>query len=230
MSYILLIDTTTTICSIALSKNNELVCVKENIDINSHAAVITLLIKDVLHQSGVQISEIDAVAISKGPGSYTGLRIGVSTAKGLCYAQDKPLLAINTLQSMAYGLVHSGMLFDDNTLFCPMLDARRMEVYNALFDKNCNFVKEVAADIIDTNIYLNILEQQKIVFFGNGSQKCKEILLHKNAIFIDHFQTSAKYLITLAYNAFINKEFENMAYFEPYYLKDFVATTPKNKF
>ena len=164
--------------------------------------------------------------MSSGPGSYTGLRIGVSTAKGLCYALDKPLIAVETLEAMAGGLSLQGIYTD--ALLCPMIDARRMEVYTALFDTSGNTIKPTAAEIIDENSFAVELTQNKIVFFGDGAAKCRTVLSgSRNAIIVEDFYNSAAHLTQKAYQKYQAGQFENVAYFEPFYLKDFLVTTKK---
>jgi tRNA threonylcarbamoyladenosine biosynthesis protein TsaB len=185
-----------------------------------------------MKESEITLNEIDAVAISKGPGSYTGLRIGVSTAKGLCFALDKPLISIGTLQSMAYGLSKNQEIqkYEKNILFCPMIDARRMEVYAAVYDIDNKEIREVGADIIDEHSFNAYLYNSKVIFFGDGAAKCKKALSgHPNAIFYDDILPSSSNMATLAEHKFIEKQFEDLAYFEPFYLKDFIAGIPKVK-
>jgi len=178
---------------------------------------------------------LDAVAVSMGPGSYTGLRIGVSTAKGICFALDKPLIAIGTLQSMAAGAKKG--LESRNfgtpalpTLLCPMIDARRMEVYNALYEPDLNLFRDIRAEIILESSFATELDQHQIWFFGDGADKCKSLLgNHPNAHFVDDFQLSAAYMVSLAEERFARSEFENVVYFEPFYLKDFIPGIPKVK-
>ena len=217
---LLLLETATTMCSVALSKNGKILAIKEINNGYTHAENITVFITDVCEKAQIKLPEIAAIAISKGPGSYTGLRIGVATAKGLCYALNKPLIAINTLEAMAYGQLPK----DENALYCPMIDARRMEVYCALLDAKNNFVKQTSAEIISENSFSEFLHEQKIYFFGDGAAKCKQTLSHhKNAIFIEDIFPSAQNMIPLAQQAFEKNNFENLAYFEPYYLKEFVG-------
>lgn len=229
MSCILLLETATSVCSVAIAERGKVLLCKESHSANSHSATITIFIDDVIRTTGKKHSDVDAVCISMGPGSYTGLRIGVSTTKGLCYAWEKPLIAVNTLQSMAMHFISEQRIStSDNVLLCPMIDARRMEVYNALFDLKGEFVRETAAEIINENSFSGQLLKQKIFFFGDGSGKCKELLSkNKNAVFIDDFFNSAKGMTALATKKFRQEQFEDTAYFEPYYLKDFLATKPK---
>lgn len=233
MALILNIETATEVCSVALSQDNSLVDFKENTEGKSHASLLTLFIDDVLKQNNVTPSQLDAVAVSAGPGSYTGLRIGISAAKGLCYGSGKPLLSVSTLQSMAYGFINqlTDVQKDEHkgALLCPMIDARRLEVYTALFDSSGNFQSEISAEIIDENSYAQILKERKIVFFGNGSDKCREVIRNDNAIFVKGIYPSAKDMITLSLKEYNTHNFKDVAYYEPYYLKEFVATSPKNK-
>lgn len=226
MALILQIETSTISCSVALSENGQTLSVKEAVERNIHASSITLFIDDVMKVANKKLTDLDAVAVSMGPGSYTGLRIGVSTAKGLCYGLDVPLIAIDTLKAMASNIqVNSG---SGDLLFCPMIDARRMEVYSALYDAGLVPVNPVTAMIIDEHSFSSILEKHKVVFFGDGAEKCIASLgNHPNATFITDFTNSAIDLNAQAYAKYIAHQFEDLAYFEPYYLKDFVATTPK---
>ena len=191
----------------------------------SSSAMLTSLMRDSVTHAGFELANIDAIVVAKGPGSYTGLRVGVSTAKGLCYALDKPLIAINTLQAMALQLTP----FYPGHLFCPMIDARRMEVYAAVLDENNGFVRETQAVIVNEASFEDLLADQKVVFFGDGAAKCKPILeKHSNAVFpaID-IKPSAKTVGELGKIAFQNGQFEDVASFEPYYLKDFMSPAPR---
>ncbi|WP_432709898.1 tRNA (adenosine(37)-N6)-threonylcarbamoyltransferase complex dimerization subunit type 1 TsaB [Pedobacter sp.] len=227
MANILQIETATQTCSVALAIAGETVALKEETAKNIHAGSLTLFIDAVMQQAGLRYQDLDAVAVSKGPGSYTGLRIGVSTAKGLCFALDKPLIAIDTLKMMANGFLVENPAYEG--LICPMIDARRMEVFTALFDENLNAVTPVIAKIIDTNSYAAELAAHHVTFIGDGASKCSDILQHPNAVFSAINYNSADYLTPLALTAYNQHTFEDVAYFEPYYLKDFVFTTPKKK-
>ncbi len=185
-----------------------------------------------MEETNTAFSEIDAIAVCKGPGSYTGLRIGVSTAKGLGYAIDKPLIAIDSLQAMAHFVSTNESILPktfvkNNALFCPMIDAKRMEVYTAFYDADNKPTKNISADVIDKNSYFNELDNRPIVFFGNGAKKCQDIIKHHNALFINSIQTSASYMTSIAEAKFCQKDFVDIAYFEPFYLKNFIATVPK---
>ena len=235
MALILNLDTSKQICSVALAQDGELIAQKESHEEKSHASLLSVFIRDILTEKSIGVSDLDAVAVSKGPGSYTGLRIGVSTAKGLAYASGIPLISVDTLSALATGASNSNQLereptaLDGPILLCPMIDARRMEVFTATFHPSGEVVEAISAKIIEEDSYQGLLEHYHIVFFGNGSGKCREIITHPNAIFLDGIETSAIYMIPLAEAAWQQKSFEDVAYFEPFYLKDFVATIPKNK-
>jgi tRNA threonylcarbamoyladenosine biosynthesis protein TsaB len=240
LSLILNIETATVVCSVALSKDETVISLKESNETRTHAESITLFIQQSLEEAGRKMEELDAIAVSKGPGSYTGLRIGVSTAKGLCYALNKPLIGINTLQALALKVSSDERTFHkqisdkgfslDQVYFCPMIDARRMEVYTALYDIRNQVKLAVTASIIDRDFYSDVLKTNMVLFFGDGAAKCKEILSHQtNALFIDDVFPSAGSMTKLSHKEFENKNFEDVAYFEPYYLKDFMITAPKKK-
>jgi tRNA threonylcarbamoyladenosine biosynthesis protein TsaB len=221
MALLLSMESSSKTCSVALHNENGLIASYTISEERSHSKVITVLIEKLIKENKFLMRNIDAVAISKGPGSYTGLRIGVSTAKGLCYALEKPLIAINTLQAMAYQIDKT--IYNDY-LLCPMIDARRMEVYTALFDSSNCFITETEAKIIDENSFNERLVSNKILFFGDGSLKCQSLLSrHKNAYFIEDMNPSAIYIGHLALESFNKRSFEDLAYFEPFYLKDFVS-------
>ncbi|SFG77128.1 tRNA (adenosine(37)-N6)-threonylcarbamoyltransferase complex dimerization subunit type 1 TsaB [Pedobacter insulae] len=227
MPTILQIETATEVCAVALSINGKTVVQKEESAQNIHAAKLTLFIKEVMEEAKLTFENLDAIAVSKGPGSYTGLRIGVSTAKGLCFALDKPLIAINTLLMMADGYLKQNPGYTG--LVCPMIDARRMEVFTAVFDAELNEVEATNAKIVDETSFSALLANYKIAFIGNGAAKCSAVINHPNAIFLPANFNSASHMSTLAHLSFADKKFENVAYFEPFYLKDFVFTTPKKK-
>jgi tRNA threonylcarbamoyladenosine biosynthesis protein TsaB len=223
LSLILNIETSTTVCSVALAEDENLLALKEEDKGYTHAEKITLFIQDVFAQAGKKISDLDAVAVSNGPGSYTGLRIGASTAKGLCYALDKPLISVDTLKAMAYPACSSWLLSKAN-LVCPMIDARRMEVYCAVYDKSLNEVLPVSARVITSSSFEDLLKNHLIFFFGDGAAKCKPLLAHQsNASFLEDIFPSAKSMIPLSYRKFLNREFEDTALYEPFYLKEVVA-------
>jgi tRNA threonylcarbamoyladenosine biosynthesis protein TsaB len=226
---ILQIETATASCSVALAKDGIVVGCKQVNERNIHAEVITLFIDELISTAGVKYTDLDAVAVSCGPGSYTGLRIGVSTAKGLCFALDKPLIAIETLEAMAFGMISKEeQVTGSNILLCPMIDARRMEVFTAVFNADGERVKETSAEIIDENSFSDLLKDKRLLFFGDGAEKCRAILGgNPNALFFAGFINSAVDLTPRALEKFRNKEFENVGYFEPYYLKDFIAGKSK---
>ncbi len=221
MTKILHLETATQNCSVALSENGKLCCLKEENSPNIHASAITLFIADVLAEAGIQARELDAIAVSKGPGSYTGLRIGASTAKGLCYALNKPLIATDTLRGMASAVIASGQVSEADALFCPMIDARRMEVYAAIYNRQMEQLKAVSADIVDEHTYASYFKQP-VYFFGDGAEKCMSSFSgYPEAHFIPGIWPSAAAVIAEAEAKFEAGQFEDVAYFEPYYLKEF---------
>lgn len=228
---ILCLETSTSVCSVAL---NEICCtlaLRESEKQNAHSEKITTFIKEVMDTASIDYPQLDAVAVSKGPGSYTGLRIGVSTAKGICYVADVPLMAIDTLEAMAYGMKEKlGSQIGKNDLLIPMIDARRMEVYAAIFDANLNKIEDTAALIIDENSFDDLRKEHHIWLFGDGAPKlCKIFENQPNISIIDGFKPSAAYMRPLAERALLNKDFVDVAYFEPFYLKDFIAGKPHVK-
>jgi len=227
MSILLNLETSTPICSVSLSSDSKIISSKISFEDKSHAALLTVFIDDVLKEAGYSMSAIDAVSVSEGPGSYTGLRIGVSVAKGICYALDRPLIAVDTLKAMT--LMAKEKHHPEAGLFCPMIDARRMEVYTKLFNLKLEILNETSAKIIDETSFYQELNGQPVYFFGNGADKCQTALHHTNSRFFDDIYPSADYMAPLAYEAFINSQFQDVAYFEPYYLKDFVALVSKKK-
>jgi tRNA threonylcarbamoyladenosine biosynthesis protein TsaB len=229
MGLILNIETATEVCSVALADEKGLIDFQENTEGKSHAAMLTVLIENLLNKNRITLHQLDAVAVSMGPGSYTGLRIGVSVCKGICYGVNKPLIAIPTLQSMTCGFIQKTGVSNRGGWYCPMIDARRLEVFTAFFDDKLRFQSKISAEIIDENSFAEILSEREVYFFGNGSDKCAALLKHSNARFYRGFQASAKDMIPISEILFQQKEFKDIAYFEPYYLKDFVATIPKNK-
>jgi len=214
---ILCIETASTNCSVALAKNGNLFALKEDYSNGfSHAERLHIFIRDILAENDMQLSNLDAIAVSKGPGSYTGLRIGVSAAKGLCFSLGIPLISVSTLTALAYQV-------KEKALVIPMLDARRMEVYTAVFDKEREQVLKTSAMILDENSYLEFLENGPVYFIGSGVTKFKELCNHTNANFIEGKLPSAKEMVDLAISKYKISDFEDVAYFEPYYLKDFMA-------
>lgn len=222
MAYILNIETSTTNCSVALSKNGELIGFKEdNSSEYSHAERLHVYIDEVLKIAQVSIDQLHAIAISKGPGSYTGLRIGVSAAKGLCFALNLPLISVPTLEALAH------QIEDPKGSIIAMLDARRMEVYSAIYDIQHNETRSTQAEVLTTESYQELLELSPVYFIGNGVQKTKGIITHKNAKFIEDKLPSSKQMCALSYAKFKMDAFEDVAYFEPFYLKDFIAIPSK---
>ena len=223
---ILSLDTSTTVCSVALHKDGILLGCHELYTERTSAAMLTTLISNVVQQTGYELNQLDAIAVAKGPGSYTGLRIGISTAKGLCFALDKPLLAINTLAALAEQV---RSYFPAGYTLCPMIDARRMEVYCALYTSDGEEIKPTWAQIIDENSFNEWMAQGPVVFFGDGAAKCRAILGEQaNAIFPDvNVVPSARTIGKLATLAFTEGKFENLATFEPFYLKDFMTNQPR---
>ena len=223
MACILLIESSSQTGSIAVSIDGKLAWNQENTEFFSHSAVMGGYIVEAIQFIKKINLRLDAVAVSEGPGSYTGLRIGISLAKGLCYGLDISLIAIPTLKIMATRFAHSF------SCLCPIIDARRMEVYTALYDGNLNEIEPVQAIIVNENSFRDLLAQKEVVFFGSGIDKCKPYISSQNAVFIDCVFPSASNMIVEAENAYMKKEFVNVAYFEPFYLKEFQATNPKNK-
>ena len=222
MSIILSIETSTTVCSAALHSEGKLISFEITHTPNSAASQLAVMIDRLLKQSS---EKLNAVAVSAGPGSYTGLRIGVATAKGICYASGIPLIAVNSLELMATQATEENA---SGALLCPMIDARRMEVYTMLLDQKMNVLSPVEAKIIDETSYADRLEKGQILFFGNGSKKCSDVIRHPNARFLDNYFPSAEWMGGLAFDRFRANKFEDVADFEPFYLKDFIAKKPKS--
>jgi tRNA threonylcarbamoyladenosine biosynthesis protein TsaB len=224
MSLILQIETATSSCSVALANNGHVLAEKLINQRNIHAEIITLFIDELVKDAGIVYQDIDAVAVSSGPGSYTGLRIGVATAKGLCFALDKPLIAVETLQGMANGIRKRGNYITEGMLLCPMIDARRMEVFTAVFNNTGDRIEPTTAEIITEDSFSNLLKTNKVLFFGDGAEKCKAVLgENPNVYFMGDFVNSAADLTECAFTKFKERIFETIAYFEPYYLKEFIA-------
>ena len=218
---ILLIETATTCCSVALALDGNVIAFKEVNERNIHASHITLFIEDVMQKASKKYKDIDAIAVSKGPGSYTGLRIGVSTAKGLCYSLDVPLISIDTLQAMADGLIRKSKI-DPSALLIPMIDARRMEVYTGIYRTDLRVIEDVNAKIVDHHSF-DQFGDSEMILFGDGSEKFRDLFSGTSTIRFETFENSATHLASLADEKFIHNKVEDMAYFEPFYLKDFVA-------
>lgn len=223
---ILNIDTSTDICSVALTDKGTLIAHKEKSGINEHASSLTMLIESMMKEQNVAMAQLDAVAVSSGPGSYTGLRIGVSTAKGICYALSLPLISVPTLHIMAEALFEAE---PEAQYALPMLDARRMEVYTQLFARDRGPINEVEAVIIDTTSFSDLFQNNTVFLCGNGSDKCKEVINGNNVKYTPEINPLAQYMGRLSEEKLKSKDFEDVAYFEPFYLKEFVATVAKNK-
>ena len=220
LSLILNIETSTKNCSVALHDGIKLIACKSFLSENySHSELLTIFIEDVMNKSKFSLNDLHAISVSKGPGSYTGLRIGVATAKGLSYSLSIPMISISTLRSMSH---HISDLKPNYDLYCPMIDARRMEVFSAFYDSQNNMIREVRADIIDQYSYKKHLNK-KVLFFGDGAEKCKKIINSDNAFFLDNIYPSADYMTELSLQKYHKNKFEDIAYFEPFYLKEFVS-------
>ena len=225
MIYILNIETSTTNCSVSLSENGHLIGLKEDNSLQySHAERLHVYIDELLQTANVSKTQIAAVGISKGPGSYTGLRIGVSAAKGLCYALKIPLISILTLEALAHQVVNP------QGPIVSMLDARRLEVYSAIYDTSYNETRQTEAEVITLDSYKELLDLSPVYLIGNGVAKTQLLLSHPNAIFIENKLPSAAQMCTLTHAKFNDNDFEDVAYFEPYYLKDFIAIPSKKQF
>ncbi|MEJ1222668.1 tRNA (adenosine(37)-N6)-threonylcarbamoyltransferase complex dimerization subunit type 1 TsaB [Sediminicola sp. 1XM1-17] len=223
MALILNLETATTNCSVSLAQEGKVLAIKENDSANySHAEQLHNYIKEVLEEASFSLQDIDAVAVSKGPGSYTGLRIGVSAAKGLCFSLEVPLISIPTLESMAHQLVVS-----QDHLIVPVLDARRMEVYSAVYDRDWQEIRATEAEIITPDSFREYLKSHSVHIIGSGAEKCREIIQHQNVVLDTKVVPSAREMAQLSQKKFEASEFENVAYFEPYYLKDFVLQQKK---
>jgi len=227
MCKILQIETATGVCSVSIADGGKIISLKEISAGRSHAAVLSVFINELLVENEILPDSLDAVAVSIGPGSYTGLRIGVSTAKGLCYGSGIPLIAVQTLQSLYAGFRES--VGTGNTLFVPMIDARRMEVYTAIFDGEGRTIQDTHALVVENDSFKELLRKDVIYFFGNGADKLSGIINHPNAKVISGFQISSAFMTPIALDSFIRKDFASVAYLEPYYLKDFIAIVPKRK-
>ncbi|MDZ4667575.1 MAG: tRNA (adenosine(37)-N6)-threonylcarbamoyltransferase complex dimerization subunit type 1 TsaB [bacterium] len=225
MTLIIGIETATEICSVAIGLNGKCIAKINHPQPNAHASHLHAMVKEILQENKYTLAQLDAIAVSIGPGSYTGLRVGVSAAKGFAYALKIPVIAINTLHSLAAHFLHQ---FPNNeSLLVPFIDARRMEVYSAVFDSNLQFLEETKAKIINENALSEWLNQNKIAVFGNGAEKCMNVIKHPNATYYPEIHCDSEGLLGLAQIAFDQNKFADLAYFEPYYLKDFVGTTPK---
>lgn len=225
MSLILNIETSTKACSVAISEGEKIKAIKE---VNSaqyqHNEFLYSFIKEALSLANIELKDLNAVAISEGPGSYTGLRIGTSTAKGICHGLNIPLIAVSTLQSLA------NLNTENVDFISPMLDARRMEVYSAVFDKDLNLLEKTDSVVVEEDFREEYLKKGKVAFIGDGAEKCKSILSHENAVLLKDCFASAEGMASISYKKFEMNDFVDLAYFEPFYLKDFVAGIPKKIF
>lgn len=228
MSTLLCIETATEICSVCISMDGKLMAIRELNEGYSHASKLTILINELLEETQLTWKNIDAIAVSKGPGSYTGLRVGVSTAKGLCYALKKPLIAVNTLHAIAHHTKNS-IEVQPQSMIVPMIDARRMEVYCCVMSDALELLQLTEAMIVQEDSFNHFLENGLVYFTGNGAAKCKTILQHPNAIFQHEILCTSAGMIPEATKRFLLQEFEDVAYFVPYYLKSFVGTQPRKK-
>lgn len=232
MACLLAIETSTKICSLALSLDKKLIVNKICTKNNTHASIIGVFTLETIKYANKNNLKINAIAVSAGPGSYTGLRIGLASAKGLCYGFNIPLIAIPTLKIMTFQAIcnmSSNTISIPNSIYCPMIDIRKMEVFTALYDVNLNEIYSARASIIDKNSYKEYLKKYTIIFFGNGSDKCRNVIQASNAIFIKDIFPTTKSIVYLAESAFKKQEFANTIYFEPFYLKEFQTTIAQNK-
>jgi tRNA threonylcarbamoyladenosine biosynthesis protein TsaB len=227
---IICLETSTDLCSVALCDSTGPVALKESNENKSHASQLTVFIEELLSEAGLTANDLEAVAVSKGPGSYTGLRIGVSTAKGISYATSIPLIGIETTLSMFYGIdetIKRKYRLDETSLLVPMLDARRMEVYYSVLTAEGNIVKEISAEIIDEKSLSDIPDNVRMLIFGDGASKCRQVLTRQNIEFAEEFRISAAHMYKPAFKSLREQRFEDIAYFEPFYLKDFITSRPK---
>lgn len=228
MACILHIETSTKVCSVAVSEDGKVIYEKADLEGPSHAVSCGVFVEEALSFAESHAIPLDAVAVSKGPGSYTGLRIGVSTAKGVCYGRRVPLLSVSTLELLCVPVLLFHEEIPENALFVPMIDARRMEVYAAVYDRALREVRGVQPDIVDADTYREYLDRGPVCFFGDGAMKCQKVIQHPNAIFLPNINPLAKYMHPIAERSFLRGETEDVAYFEPFYLKEFVATKSRD--
>ena len=233
MSRILNIETATEICSVCIAEGGKILAVRETSEGRNHAVSLAVFIRDIFNDTGLKADDLDAVAVSMGPGSYTGLRIGVSTAKGICYAAGLPLLAVNSLESMFTGMLRTLHSKDEsiprNSLFLPMIDARRMEVYTAGFNQKGETELETHVLVVKEDSFIGLLKEHHLYLFGSGADKLVILPKHTNLRKIVGFSLSSVWMIPLSEKKFDKQQFEDLAYFEPFYLKDFITTVPKKK-
>lgn len=227
MKRILSIETATTVCSVAIHEDGNCVAIKEINEANAHSEKLTVLIEDLLKEKNLQIADFNAIALSKGPGSYTGLRIGASVAKGLCYACSLPLITVDTLQALALSCKNAVNNNNADNIFMPMIDARRMEVYTSQWNNQLQNLQQTNALVVTYEAKASFEPTKQYYLCGDGSNKCRETLESGNIHFIDGIQATAKTIGDIASELFDQKEFADVAYFEPFYLKEFQATTPK---
>lgn len=227
MSCILHIETSTNVCSVAVSEDGACIFSKEDHEGPNHAVTLGVYVDEALSFADSHAIPVDAVAVSCGPGSYTGLRIGVSMAKGVCYGHGIPLLSVPTLELMCVPILLHNEEIAEDALLCPMLDARRMEVYAGIYNRALKPVREIQADVVDESTYKEFLDAHPVYFFGNGAAKCMELINHPNAHLIEGIEPLAKWMFPLAERKLMNEQVEDVAYFVPFYLKDFVAKMPK---
>ena len=228
MERILLIETSTALCSTALAENGAIISYRESSAPKAHASLTAVFIDEMLKEKGISIADCDAVCVSMGPGSYTGLRVGVSTAKGLCFGSGKPLMAVGTLDTLVAQAVAEGLVPEGCRYIIPMIDARRMEVYSAVFTPDCQQITETQPVIVDENSFASQLEEGPVLFIGDGAGKCADGIKHPNASFVQCWPKADAMLMT-ALEEYKEKRFKDVAYFEPFYLKEFVATVSKKK-
>lgn len=229
MARILCIETSTGVCSVAIAENGKVIDAKEDATGMNHSKLLTVFIDELLKENQLDASSFDALAVSGGPGSYTGLRIGVSAAKGFCFGAEIPLIAVCPLASMVRGvLANPASEIEAGSFLIPMIDARRMEVYCAKFNAQGEQTSDVSAEVIDGKSFSDMLSKHKIYYFGDGAEKCSSVLKGENAVFVDGITTTAQNMAQIAEEKFVAKDFVDVAYYEPFYLKRFIATKPKN--
>ena len=228
MERILLIETSTALCSTALAENGAIISYRESSAPKAHASLTAVFIDEMLKEKGISIADCDAVCVSMGPGSYTGLRVGVSTAKGLCFGSGKPLMAVGTLNTLVAQAIAEGLVPEGCRYIVPMIDARRMEVYTAVFTPDCQQITETQPMIVDENSFTSQLEEGAVLFIGDGAGKCADVIKHPNASFVQCWP-KADAMLMPALEEYKEKRFKDVAYFEPFYLKEFVATVSKKK-
>ena len=228
MERLILIETSTALCSAAIAEDGAVVSYRESSAPKAHASLTAVFVDEMLRERGLRMSDCDAVCVSMGPGSYTGLRVGVSTAKGLCFGSGKPLIAVGTLDTLVAQAAAEGLLPDGCRHVVPMIDARRMEVYSGVFTTDGRQITETAPVIVESGAYSDLLEQGPVLFIGDGAGKCADVLTHRNATFVQCCPKASSMLMP-AMEEYKEKRFKDVAYFEPFYLKEFVATVSRRK-